>query len=80
LYNLSPKELVDKGEHETEWGGYFIAKGHEKLIRMLLMTRANYPIYLQRSSWESRGKGFTDKGILIRCVREDRSYLVILFI
>ncbi|XP_035705824.1 DNA-directed RNA polymerase I subunit RPA2 isoform X2 [Folsomia candida] len=75
LHNLAPPQLVEKGEHETEWGGYFIVKGHEKLIRMLLMTRANYPIYLLRSSWESRGKGFTDKGVLIRCVREDRSYL-----
>ncbi|CAL8147571.1 unnamed protein product [Orchesella dallaii] len=74
LSGLDPKGLVGKGEHETEWGGYFIAKGHEKLIRMLLMTRANYPVFLSRSAWEARGKGFTDKGILIRCVRRDRSH------
>lgn len=74
LHGLSPEGLVERGEHETEWGGYFIAKGHEKLIRMLLMTRGNYPLYLARSSWEARGKGFTDKGILVRCVRQDRSH------
>lgn len=43
---------------------------------MLLMTRGNYPIYLMRSTWEARGKGFTDKGVLIRCVRQDRSHCV----
>jgi DNA-directed RNA polymerase I subunit RPA2 len=68
--------MVAKGEHETEFGGYFITKGHEKLIRMLLVGRANYPVFLIRSGWEGRGKLFSDKGILMRCVSEDRSSLV----
>jgi len=70
---MTPPELVAKGEHETEFGGYFIVKGHEKLIRMLLQTRANYPLFLIRSAWEGRGTMFTDKGVIIRCVSEDRS-------
>jgi len=37
------------------------------------MTRANYPLFLVRSGWESRGKFFSDKGVLIRCVGEDRT-------
>ena len=76
LRNLNPAQLVGKGEHETEFGGYFISKGHEKLIRMLLMTRANFPHYLERSNWEGRGKNFTSKGCIIRCVREDRTSVV----
>ena len=35
LSGLSPKELIARGEQETEWGGYFIIGGHERLIRML---------------------------------------------
>ena len=33
LQGLSPRELVKKGEHEQEFGGYFICGGHERLIR-----------------------------------------------
>ena len=41
LNNLKPEELVKKGEHEQEWGGYFVIGGHERLIRMLQTTRRN---------------------------------------
>lgn len=76
LHGLSPKELVDKGEHESEWGGYFVVKGHEKLIRLLMLTRGNYPLFIIRPSWEARGKQFSDKGVLVRCVGKDRSQTV----
>ncbi len=33
LKGLSPSELVARGEQETEWGGYFILGGHERIIR-----------------------------------------------
>uniref|UniRef100_A0A182MM49 DNA-directed RNA polymerase subunit beta n=1 Tax=Anopheles culicifacies TaxID=139723 RepID=A0A182MM49_9DIPT len=72
LNGLSPEELVARGEHEDEWGGYFIVRGNEKLIRMLVMTRRNYPIALNRNTWRDRGKEFSTKGILIRCVRNDQ--------
>nr|CAD7405467.1 unnamed protein product [Timema poppensis] len=73
LANLSPKELITKSEHEDEWGGYFIIKGHERLIRMLLMTRRNYPIAVNRPTWKNRGKYFSDLGVIVRCVAEDET-------
>ena len=33
LHGLSPEELIRRGEQETEWGGYFVIGGHERLIR-----------------------------------------------
>ncbi|KAK4874170.1 hypothetical protein RN001_013530 [Aquatica leii] len=75
LSGLSPKELVAHNEHEQEWGGYFIIKGHERLIRMLLMTRRNYPIAIKRSGWKGRGALFSDVGIQIRCVKIDQTSL-----
>ena len=35
LNGLRPSELINHGEQETEWGGYFVIGGHERLIRML---------------------------------------------
>ncbi|KAJ9588284.1 hypothetical protein L9F63_018336 [Diploptera punctata] len=73
LANLSPRQLVEVGEHEEEWGGYFIVRGHERLIRMLHVTRRNYPITLQRPAWKQRGTMFSDIGVMIRCVKEDQT-------
>ena len=71
LNNLKPEELVKKGEHEQEWGGYFVIGGHERLIRMLQTTRRNYPIAMCRGSWKNRGKNFSDKGIMLECGKRD---------
>lgn len=76
LNKLNPPELVRHGEHEQEWGGYFIVKGHERLLRMLLMTRRNYPIAIRRSTWKGRGLQFSDLGIYLRSVRDDNSSVV----
>ncbi|KAJ8978610.1 hypothetical protein NQ317_010068 [Molorchus minor] len=73
LAKMTPKQLVDHGEHEQEWGGYFIVKGNEKLVRMLLMTRRNYPIAIKRSGWKQRGSLFSDCGISIRSVMTDQT-------
>lgn len=73
LNGMNPTQLVAHKEHEEEWGGYFVVKGHEKLIRMLLMTRRNYPIAVRRSGWKQRGSLFSDLGIYIRCVRDDNT-------
>lgn len=67
---------MERGEHENEWGGYFIMKGHEKLIRMLLMTRKNFPIAVQRNTWRDRGQHFGDTGIMVRSVRTDQTATV----
>ena len=44
LHKLSPKEMVEKGEEPNDLGGYFIVKGNEKLLRLLVMPRRNYVI------------------------------------
>ena len=68
--------MINRGEQENEWGGYFIIKGKERLMRLLLMTRRNYPIALKRSSWKSRDINFSDTGVMIRCVSEDQTAVV----
>lgn len=73
LNNMSPSELISHKEHEQEWGGYFIIKGLERLIRMLLMTRRNYPIAIRRPGWKTRGIQFSDLGLLLRSVRDDNT-------
>lgn len=73
---MSPKELVDHGELEQEWGGYFIIRGIERLIRMLIMTRRNYPIAIKRPLWKTRGEQFSDLGIILRSVQEDNTATV----
>ncbi|KAL9927901.1 RNA polymerase I subunit Rpl135 [Glossina fuscipes fuscipes] len=70
---LKPAEMIKRGEHDSEWGGIFIIKGHEKIIRMLQMTRRNYPIAIERSSWKDRGAHFSEIGVLIRSVRDDET-------
>ena len=71
LKGLSPEELISRGEQETEWGGFFVIGGHERLIRMLQTARRNYPIAMQRPSWKNRGKNFSDLGVSIDCCKPD---------
>lgn len=73
LGNKTPAEMIKHGEHDSEWGGIFIIKGNEKIIRMLLMSRRNFPIAIKRTSWKDRGANFSELGILIRSVREDET-------
>nr|XP_022916838.1 DNA-directed RNA polymerase I subunit RPA2 [Onthophagus taurus] len=73
LENMSPKQLVGVGEHEEEWGGYFIIKGLERLVRMLLSTRSNYPIAVRRPGWKGKGTLFSDVGVFMRCVKSDQT-------
>ncbi|XP_057292980.1 DNA-directed RNA polymerase I subunit RPA2-like isoform X4 [Hydractinia symbiolongicarpus] len=73
LHNLSPKQLVQHHEEAEEWGGYFIINGIEKIIRMLIMPRRNYPLAMVRNSWKSRGPLFTEFGVSIRCIQRDQT-------
>lgn len=73
---MTPEQLVAHGEHEQEWGGYFIIKGFERLVRMLVATRRNYPIAIQRPKWKSSGSQFSDLGIILRSTRDDNSAVV----
>lgn len=70
---LSPQELIATGEEEHELGGYFICKGHERVVRMLVANRRHHFLALNRPSYANRGKLYSPYGILMRCVRPDQS-------
>jgi DNA-directed RNA polymerase I subunit RPA2 len=71
LNGLSDIELVKRKEDMTEFGGYFLINGNERLIRMLIMTKRNYPVAFYRPSFVNRNKFFTPYAVMMRCVRED---------
>ncbi|NP_001080005.1 polymerase (RNA) I polypeptide B L homeolog [Xenopus laevis] len=73
LYDLNPKQLLEHHEEEQEMGGYFIINGIEKVIRMLIMPRRNFPIAMIRPKWKNRGPGYTQYGISIRCVQDEHT-------
>lgn len=76
LNDSSPAELVKRGEHADEWGGYFIVKGRERFVRMLLNPRRNYPMVIKRSTWKNKDLHFSDVGIYIRCIAADHTAAV----
>lgn len=59
LDGLTEEQLVRKKEDMAELGGYFIVNGNEKIIRMLVMTKRNYPVAFVRPIFVNRGKLFT---------------------
>ncbi|KAI6659718.1 hypothetical protein LOD99_10708 [Oopsacas minuta] len=78
LHKLSGYELMQHGEEENEAGGYFIVNGQEKLIRLLVVQRRNFPIALIRDAWRQKGDIFSNKGISIRCVNSDFSVSIMI--
>nr|TKV93120.1 hypothetical protein SEVIR_9G205100v2 [Setaria viridis] len=77
LRDADPHKLVFHGEEATEMGGYFICGGMERLIRILILQKRNYPMGLVRGSFVKRGAGYTDKAVVIRCVHSDQSSVTI---
>ncbi|XP_062205028.1 DNA-directed RNA polymerase I subunit 2 [Phragmites australis] len=77
LRDADPHKLVFHGEEATEMGGYFICGGMERLIRILILQKRNYPMGLVRGSFLKRGAGYTDKAVIIRCVHSDQSSVTI---
>jgi DNA-directed RNA polymerase I subunit RPA2 len=73
LQHLSPAELVRCKEETEEQGGYFIVNGNEKLIRMLIVAKRNYPMAITRTAFENRGSSYSHFGVQIRCVRPDET-------
>ncbi|KAI9800142.1 MAG: DNA-directed RNA polymerase I subunit RPA2 [Piccolia ochrophora] len=73
LEKLSPAQLVHAKEESEELGGYFVVNGIEKLIRMLILPRRNFPTALVRPSFANRGPTYTKFGMSIRSVRPDQS-------
>ena len=37
-----------------------------------MCNRRNFPVALTRESWRKRDVGFTDKGVMMRCVTDDQ--------
>ncbi|RLN39277.1 hypothetical protein C2845_PM01G38370 [Panicum miliaceum] len=77
LRDADPHKLVFHGEESTEMGGYFICGGMERLIRILILQKRNYPMGMVRGSFLKRGPGYTDKAVVIRCVHTDQSSVTI---
>ena len=44
LKGMGMKELINMKEECNDFGAYFIVNGIEKLIRMIVIQRRNYPL------------------------------------
>ena len=73
LYNKSPKELIEMHEDPDEFGGYFLCNGIERLIRLLIVPRRNFPTAIIRPSFANRGPTYSQYGVSIRSVRPDQT-------
>ncbi|KAK9055998.1 hypothetical protein SSX86_027085 [Deinandra increscens subsp. villosa] len=73
LRDADHHKLVSCKEEPSEMGGYFILNGLERVVRLLIVPKRNYPTSMARSAFRNRREGFTDKAVVIRCVREDQS-------
>ena len=71
LQGLSEEDLVRRHEDMAELGGYFIVNGNERIVRMLIMTKRNYPVAFHRPTFINRGRLFTPFAVQMRCVRDD---------
>uniref|UniRef100_J3N3Q7 DNA-directed RNA polymerase subunit beta n=1 Tax=Oryza brachyantha TaxID=4533 RepID=J3N3Q7_ORYBR len=77
LRGADPEKLIFLGEEATEMGGYFICAGMERLVRILILLKRNYPMGLIRGAFVNRGAGYTDQAVVIRCVQDDQSSVTI---
>ncbi|KAL9009679.1 MAG: hypothetical protein Q9173_005315 [Seirophora scorigena] len=73
LEKCTPAQLVQHKEESEELGGYFIVNGIEKLIRMLIVSRRNFPMAIVRGSFVKRGATYTKYGVQIRSTRPDQT-------
>ena len=71
LKGKSLDELIKLKEEFHDFGGYFIINGLEKLIRMITITRRNYPIAFIRPSVTKKRAGCSEFVCEMKCVRED---------
>lgn len=77
LASLSPAELVEQKEEASEFGGYFICNGIERVVRLLQIPKRNYPMAVTRSSYVKRGALYSTKAVTMRCVRGDQTSVTI---
>ena len=71
LCGASEQQLIHHGEDVSEYGGYFIVNGLQKLIRMLIVMKRNYPVCFSRGGFAARGAGYTTYACQMKCVRDD---------
>ncbi|KAG9150705.1 hypothetical protein Leryth_008151 [Lithospermum erythrorhizon] len=73
----SEEKVVAHKEDPSEMGGYFILNGLERVIRLIILPKRNYPQSTVRNSFRERQEGYSDKAVIIRCVREDQSAVTV---
>ncbi|RDL36946.1 DNA-directed RNA polymerase subunit beta [Venustampulla echinocandica] len=73
LKDNPPALLVARKEEAEELGGYFVVNGIEKIIRLLIVNRRNFPMAIERPSFAGRGASYTKWGVIIRSVRPDQT-------
>lgn len=71
LRDLSSAQLVEHNEEAAEMGGYFLINGNERLVRLLIVPRANHVVAIERPSFANRGPSYSSKGCQIRCLHKD---------
>ena len=79
LHKLTNLEMHKLGQDVNDHGGYFVINGQEKLVRLLLVQRQNFPIALIRDVWMHKGDSFSNKGVIIRCVTQEFSVCFMTF-
>ncbi|CAM8896202.1 unnamed protein product [Rhodiola kirilowii] len=77
LRNADPQTLVHYKEEASEMGGYFILNGYERVVRLLILPKRNYPTSSVRNSYRERSEGYSDQAVVIRCVRDDQSAVTV---
>ncbi|GAB5035597.1 dna-directed rna polymerase i complex subunit rpa2 [Nannochloropsis oceanica] len=77
LAGKTAAELVALKEEAGECGGYFVVNGIERIIRLLQMPRRNHVMAISRNTFKGRGTNYTDKGVIMRCVRPDQSSITV---
>jgi DNA-directed RNA polymerase I subunit RPA2 len=73
LERFTPDQMVAHKEDSEELGGYFIVNGNEKVVRLLIMPKRNYPMAISRPGFLARGPTFSKYGVTIRSVRPDQT-------
>ncbi|ETN39513.1 uncharacterized protein HMPREF1541_05739 [Cyphellophora europaea CBS 101466] len=73
LEKATPADMVTHREDSEELGGYFVINGNEKLIRLLIMPKRNYPMALSRGAFTNRGPTYSKFAVSIRSVRPDQT-------
>ncbi|KAJ0101355.1 hypothetical protein Patl1_06186 [Pistacia atlantica] len=73
LRDADPQKLKSFKEEASEVGGYFILNGLERVFRAVILQKQNYPMSMVRNSFRDRREGYTNKAVVLRCVRKDQS-------